>query len=153
MSLFRKIIIFLICLIPWGLGALFQMNSDFYNQINLPSFAPPAIVFPIVWTILYILIAISIYRIATKYNFKDNKSYYYTLIINYIFNQSFTILFFALESPFLGLIATIGTFVSSLFLYYETKQKDSLSAKLLIPYIIWSAFATILSFAIYIMNL
>ena len=60
---------FLIIIIPWFIGGLiFRSDTTFYKSLNKPVFAPPSILFPIVWTILYILIAISISLIL-----KDNK--------------------------------------------------------------------------------
>lgn len=149
----KKILIFIGILLPWFFSSLFQSNLEFYKSLYLPVFAPPGTVFSIVWTILYILIAISIYMITTDYKFKEAKSYYYSLIINYLFNQSFIILFFKLESPFLGLVATIGSFISALFLYYETKQLNKKASYFLIPYLLWLLFASILAFSIYFMNL
>ena len=147
----KKILTFIIILLPWFLSALF-MDTSFYKTINLPSFAPKPIVFAIVWPILYILIAISIYKVYEKVKL-TNKSYLYTLLINYIFNQSFTFMFFYLKSPFLGLLATLGTLISSLFLFNETREIDKQASYFLIPYILWNAFATILSFAIFLLNL
>lgn len=152
-KLFKNILLFLLCLVPWFFGALFQGDSSFYKELYLPKFAPPGILFAIIWPILYILIAITVYKIITKYNFKDNKEYYYSLIINFIFNQSFTIFFFALKSPFLGMVSTIGTFISGIFLYSYTKERINKLAYLLIPYLLWGLFASILSISIYFMNL
>ena len=57
----KKILKFLVILIPWFIGGLiFRTDSLFYKSLNKPVFAPPGIVFPIVWTILYFLIALSI---------------------------------------------------------------------------------------------
>ena len=65
----KKIFKFIVFLVPWFISSLlFKSDTIFYKSLNKPVFAPPGIVFPIVWTILYILIAISIYLI-----FKDNK--------------------------------------------------------------------------------
>lgn len=152
-KIIKNILIFLACLLPWFISTLFQGNNDFYNELYLPKFAPPSILFAIIWPILYVLIAISIYLIVKEYRFKDNKPYYISLIINYIFNQSFTIVFFALESPFLGMVSTIGSFISGLFLYAYSKDLNKKAAYLLIPYLLWSAFASILSISIYFMNL
>ena len=145
---------FLIILIPWFIGGLlFRSDTIFYKSLNKPVFAPPSIVFPIVWTILYILIAISIYLILKNNKLKDIPNYTKTLIINYFSNQVFSFLFFTLKSPFLALIDTFIVLISSLFLYYESKQLNKTSAKLLIPYIIWNIFATILIISIFFMNL
>lgn len=145
---------FLVCLLPWFLSNLiFKSDTIFYKGLNKPKFAPPSIVFPIVWTILYILIAISIYLIYKKDNYKDTPEYNKALLINYFSNQVFSFLFFTLKSPFLAIIDTFIVLISSLFLYYESKELNKVSAKLLIPYIIWNLFALVLIIAIFFMNL
>lgn len=139
----KKFFKFLIYLLPWFLsGILFKVDKVFYNSINKPFFAPPPIVFAIVWPILYILIAYSLYKNKIK-----NICYYKSLIINYFSNQIYTFLFFTIKSPFIAFVDTVIVFISSLFLYNEIKKKT------LIPYIIWNLFATILSFSIYILNI
>ena len=150
----KKILKFLIIALPWFIGGLiFRSDTVFYKSINKPVFAPPSLLFPIVWTILYILIAISIYLIFEKNSFKYTKDYNKTLLINYFSNQIFSFLFFTLKSPFLALIDTIIVLISSLFLFYESKKLNKNSAYLLIPYIVWNAFASILIISIFFMNL
>lgn len=150
----KKILKFIIFLLPWFVSALiFRSDTIFYKGLNKPTFAPPSIVFPIVWTILYILIAISIYLVYKDNNYKDTPNYNKTLLINYFSNQIFSFLFFTLKSPFLALIDTFIVLISSLFLYYESKELNKTSSRLLIPYIIWNLFATILIIFVFFMNL
>ena len=95
----KKILKFLLCLLPWFVGGLlFRSDTIFYKSLNKPVFAAPSIVFPIVWTILYILIGISIYLIFRNYSYKDTSSYNKTLLINYFSNQIFSFLFFTIKS-------------------------------------------------------
>lgn len=150
----KKILKFLVFLIPWFFGGiLFRSDTIFYKSLNKPIFAPPSILFPIVWSILYLLIAISIHLILNNNKLKDIPNYTKTLIINYFSNQIFSFLFFTLKSPFLALIDTFIVFISSLFLYYESRELNKTSAKLLIPYIIWNTFALVLIIFIFFMNL
>ena len=150
----KKFLKFLVIVIPWFIGGLiFRSDGNFYKSINKPFFAPPSIIFPIVWTILYILIAISIYMVYKDNNFSETKGYNKALLINYVSNQFFSFLFFTLKSPFLALIDTVIVLISSLFLYYETKELNKKASNFLIPYIIWNAFATILIIFIFFMNL
>lgn len=142
-NIFKNVVRFLIYLLPWFISSIiFRVDTSFYDSINKPFFAPPGIVFPIVWTILYILIAIGLYN-------NKNKSieYYKSLIINYFSNQIYTFLFFIIKSPFVAFIDTLVVLISSLFLYNETKSKW------FIPYIIWNVFATILSLSVYLLNI
>lgn len=142
-NIFKNVVRFLMYLLPWFISSIiFRVDTSFYDSINKPFFAPPGIVFPIVWTILYILIAIGLYN-------NKNKSieYYKSLIINYFSNQIYTFLFFVIKSPFIAFIDTLVVLISSLFLYNETKSKW------FIPYIIWNVFATILSLSVYLLNI
>lgn len=149
----KKIFIFIVCLIPWFISYLLKLDYNYYKEINLPFFAPPRIFYPIAWTIIYILVAITIYQIITSYKWKEiPKSYKITLLINYLFNQSYTIVFFGLKNPFLGIISTLGTFLSTLFLYEDTSLMNNKISKLFYPYIVLSLFATILSISIYLLN-
>ena len=142
-NIFKNVVRFLIYLLPWFISSIiFRVDTSFYDSINKPFFAPPGIVFPIVWTILYILIAIGIYNNKNK-----NIEYYKSLIINYFSNQIYTFLFFVIKSPFIAFIDTLVVLISSLFLYNETKSKW------FIPYIIWNVFATILSLSVYLLNI
>lgn len=142
-NIFKNVVRFLIYLLPWFISSIiFRVDTSFYDSINKPFFAPPGIIFPIVWTILYILIAIGLYN-------NKNKSieYYKSLIINYFSNQIYTFLFFVIKSPFIAFIDTLVVLISSLFLYNETKSKW------FIPYVIWNVFATILSLSVYLLNI
>ncbi len=142
-NIFKNVVRFLMYLLPWFISSIiFRVDTSFYDSINKPFFAPPGIIFPIVWTILYILIAIGLYNNKNK-----NIEYYKSLIINYFSNQIYTFLFFVIKSPFIAFIDTLVVLISSLFLYNETKSKW------FIPYIIWNVFATILSLSVYLLNI
>ncbi len=145
----KKIFKFLLFLLPWFLSSLFMKNVNFYKSLNLPFFAPPPILFAIVWPILYLLIAISIYKIS-KIGFSEK--YKYFLIANYIFNQSFTFLFFNLKSIILGTLSSILSLITAIFLFLETKKSNKKTSYLLIPYLIWLIFASILSISILFLN-
>ena len=146
---YKKIGFYLICLLPWFLSSLlFKSNNAYYTSLNLPFFAPPSYLFGIIWTILYLLIAYSIYK--TWIN-TDTK-YKIILLINYIANQLYTFFFFTLQNNFLALIDTIIVLISSIYLYKETKKIEEKNSKYLIPYIIWNSFALLLSFSIFVMN-
>ena len=146
---FKKIGLFILYLLPWFLSAiLFRSDTIYYKNLNLPFFAPPSIIFPIIWPILYLLITYSIFNV-----YKDsNNNYKKILLINYISNQLFSFFFFTIKSNILSLIDTIIVLVSSIYLLKETNQIDKKYSKYLIPYIIWNTYALILIFSILAMN-
>lgn len=149
----KKIVLYIICLLPWFVSSLVPIDTEFYNSLILPFFTPPNIFYGIAWTITYICIAISIYKIVSIYKWNEiPTSYKRTLLINYLANQSFMPLFFLLKSTFLGFVSCLITFISCLFLYEETSKLNEKSTKFLNPYVLLSLFATILSITIYIIN-
>lgn len=150
----KKILIYILCLAPWFIINIIPLNYNYFNEIKTPFFTPPKLFYPIAWTIIYILISITIYSIITSYKFKEiPKSYKITLLINYLFNQSYTLVFFGLKNQFLGFISCLGTLISTLFLYEETSLLETKKKYLLIPYILLSIFATILSATIFLINI
>ena len=150
----KKFFKFILCLLPWFITSLIPLDYNYLNMIKTPFFTPPILFYPIAWTIIYFLITITVYQILNLYKIKDLPSKYkITLLINYLFNQSFTLLFFGLKNNFLGFVACLGTLLSTLFLYNETSLIKSKVAKLLYPYILLGIFATILSLSIYLLNI
>ena len=149
-TLFR----FLVAFFPWFLsGLLFSSNFSFYDKIHLPVFALPKSLFFPIWTILYFFIAISITILLNKNYIRYEKEYKKSLFYNYLFNQFFLFFFFTLENIFFAFIDTVLIFITSLFLYYETKELNKKASYFLIPYVFFSIYATLLTLVIYFMNL
>lgn len=145
----KKISKFILFLLPWFISIiLFKIDKNYYFNLNKPFFSPQPIVFAIIWPILYLLISYSAYSIWNK---SDN-NYKIGLGINYLSNQLFTFFLFSLKSLSLSLIDTIIILLSSIYLYFKTKEYEKNKSKLLIPYIIWNSFAFILILFITIMN-
>ena len=149
----KKLIIFIISFIIWIIPSIFIRDYSFYNELNLPFFALPKWAFPIIWTLLYILISISISIIYSMYQPKYIKDYNKSLISHYIFNELFTYVLFVFKNLFFSFIIALSNLITSLFLYYETKSLDESSSKFLLPYVYFNVFATILSLTIYFINL
>ena len=146
---FKKILKYILFLLPWFLSSILSSSKyNYYNSLTVPFFAPPKIIFPIVWFVLFILIAYTVYKVYPM----SDKAYKKALFINYLSNQLFTILFFNLENLFLSFVDTVIVFMSSLYLYEATYNYDKAVSKYLIPYIIWNLFALILSLTITVMN-
>ncbi len=149
----KKILIFVLCLAPWFLANIFPIDYSYFDTIKLPFFCPPKSFYGIIWTILYILIAISIYGVVNNFRLKDiPKSYKVTLLINYLCNQAYTLIFFGLKNNFLAFVDALAIFISSLFLYQETNNLREKSSKFLDPYVLFSLFASILALTIYVIN-
>ena len=149
---YKKIFIILQFFFGFLIGQIIKPNK-WYENLNKPYLNPPKILFPIVWTILYLLIGISYYLIIIKF-----ESYYNFLfiimIIHLLINYSFTILFFYLKLKLLSAIICFITLVLAIYLYFIFFNYDNIgtASYLLIPYIIWLIFANYLSWTIYFIN-
>ena len=140
-------------LIPVILGAIIGfIISGFmdYNFLEQPPLAPPSILFPIVWTILYTLMGIS-YGILKNNNLTDLKLdliYYSQLIVNLLWPIAFFVLEWRLFS-FFWIILLIVLVINMIIKFYN---KIPLSGLLQIPYLLWLIFAAYLNLGIYLLN-
>lgn len=134
-------------------GRLGMSNQNTYNDFVKPSFSPPGWIFPIVWGILYFLMALAFYRIIIKGKQGENinKSVIY-FIIQLTLNFLWAIIFFRFKLygfAFLELLILLVFILLSIFEFYKL---DKIAAYLMIPYAIWVSFAGILNCAIWILN-
>ena len=121
-----------------------------YNTLQKPPLSPPGYIFPIVWTIIYILMGIG-YGILKSENKVDEKTkiiYYTQLIINALWS----IIFFVLEWRLFSIIWIILLDIVVIFMIKNFYSKNKIAGLLQIPYLIWILFATYLTIGIYILN-
>lgn len=141
--------IFFPLLIGLSVSLLTQGNFNF-QDLKQPPLSPPSILFPIVWTILYLLIGISYYLYKKNtYTEKTEIIIYYTQLL---VNALWTIIFFTLKLRFFAIIWILILVILIYTLISLFLQKYKLSAYLLIPYLIWCIFATYLTVGIYLLN-
>lgn len=128
-------------------GFISMNNMGIYEVINTSPISPPSIIFPIVWTILYILmgIGVAIYYINTN---KIPRIYILQLLVNFIW----PLIFFNLRAYFLSFIIILLLVVLVLKMIGEFFKVSKLSAFLQIPYLLWLLFATYLNLTIYFLN-
>lgn len=140
-------------LIPVILGAIvgfITSGSMDFNMLIKPNFAPPAILFPIVWTILYVLMGVSygILKSKTLTTDKINKIYYAQLFVN----LAWSIIFFIFKWRLFAYFWILFLIVLVIIMIKEFYEKNRTSGLLQIPYFIWISFASILNLSIYLLN-
>ncbi len=147
----KKIRVFLISLlIVFAVnlaGSLFTFgntNSEWYIS-NRPDFTPPSSVFSIVWPILYILIAISLYLVWIKSKKKDRIKIKLAYGTNLILNALWSYLFFGLQNPLAGFIDIILIWISIWAMIFAAYKIDRRASWLLVPYLLWVTFAAFLN--------
>lgn len=144
-------------LLTVGLGTLsglFTISeiTTWYAALIKPSFNPPNFLFAPVWFMLYTLMAISFYLIWDNEPSPKRDKALALFIIQFVFNIMWSFIFFKQHEIFIAFLDIILMWlfiVFSIVLFYKITRKASL---LLVPYIIWVSYATILNFAIWNFN-
>jgi len=130
------------------LGSIFtssSVNSEGYNSVK-PSITPPGFVFPIVWNILFFMIALSIYFSWISAKNKDTRKNIIILFgTNLVFNTLWSYLFFSLQNARAAFFDLTLIWISILALFVLTYRVDRKSFYLITPYFIWVTFAGILN--------
>ena len=144
----KNLLIILFPLIGGILISLFT-NSKSYKVINKPPLSPPGIIFPIVWTILYLLMGISFLISSKVKNDRQlNRVFITQLIINYVW----PILFFSIKAytfSVVWLIILLTTVIDMIVKLYNNKK---IAGILQFPYFIWLLFALYLNIGVAILN-
>lgn len=142
-------------LISLGVGLLSSLitsgSMDIYKYLSKPPFAPPSIIFPIVWTILYIFMGFSAYLIFNSNSNKKSNTltiYGIQLVLNFIL----PILFFLLNYRLVSFIVIITLLITIVIMIIKFYRINRLSAYLQIPYLLWVIFANYLNYGFYILN-
>lgn len=144
-------------LLAEGVGLLAGLlTSDatmiYANTITKPPLAPPAILFPIVWTVLYALMGIGAARVATSPNRKPDNFALNIFIVQLIVNFFWSLIFFNAQAFGFAAIWLVLLWVLVVIMIFAFWKVDRLAAWLQIPYLIWLTFAAYLNFAVYLLN-
>ena len=139
-----------------GLSALLTAgNMDIYSVITKPPLAPPSILFPIVWTVLYILMGVSSAMIYLQRdeNPTTARNSLITYGISLFLNFFWSIIFFNMQVFLFAFIWIILLWISILATILQYRKISPLAAALQVPYLLWVTFAAYLNFAIYLLNM
>lgn len=129
-------------------------NMNLYEEISTPALSPPSILFPIVWTILYVLMGVSAALIYNSIYIDSDKrvkalsTYGLSLIVNFFWS----IIFFNMRMYFFAFIWLILLWVLVLKTILEYWEINKAAAIIQIPYLLWVTFAGYLTFSIYLLN-
>jgi len=146
--------LFLIILITSSASAIggfttATFKEPWYSEIILPSFNPPSWVFGPVWTALYILMSIAIWRVWVIFHDRKILNLYF---FHLFFNSTWSIVFFGFHQIELALINLIIILIFIIILMKIYFDKEKISFFIMIPYFLWSAYALVLNSAIVILN-
>ena len=142
----------LLALTVGGLSALATANNmNIYDKITMPPLSPPGWLFPVVWSILFILMGISAALIFVS-DSAQKESALFVYAVSLALNFTWSILFFNMQAFILSFIVLVGLWVSIIITIVKYFTIDKTAAWLQMPYLIWVTFAGYLNAAIVILN-
>jgi tryptophan-rich sensory protein len=151
----KLIISLVVCQMAGVIGSIFTVRSvtTWYLTLKKPFFTPPSWVFGPAWITLFVLMGIALYRVWAKGTPAPAIKIALTVFfVQLLFNVLWSIAFFGLRNPLLGLL-DIGLLwiliLVTLALFFRV---DRAAGLLLVPYLLWVSFASVLNGAIYFLN-
>lgn len=127
---------------------------SWYAQLTKPIFNPPSWIFGPVWTTLYTLMGIALYLIWSKgYRNKKIKEAVQLFLIHLVFNSLWSIVFFGLKNLGMAFVIIIVLWTMIACLIQKFWKIDKRASYLLFPYLAWVSFASLLNFAIWLLNM
>lgn len=127
-------------------------DSAWFQSLTLPWFYPPPALFGIVWTLLFTLLGVAVYLVYRSPAGRDRSIALTAFVIQMVFNVAWSPAFFALESPGLGLAVIVPLIGLIMVTIAAFDRVDRRAAGLLVPYLLWVGFATVLNGTIYLLN-
>ena len=142
------------CLLVGMIGGIStsQQIETWYQILNKPSWTPPNCIFAPIWTILYIIMGISVWLIFRKRDVYSTKSAFLFFVFQLLLNAAWSHLFFGMQNPFAGFIDILVLWVAILATIKSFLKVSKLAAVLMIPYFVWVSYATCLNYSIWRMN-
>ncbi len=153
-NLKRFLISMAIPLLVGGLSALITRgNMDLYSKITSPTWAPPAWIFPVVWTILYVLMGLSLYIVWNSNASKRDKYIAFVIFALQLFlNFLWSPIFFNTQWFLAAFVLLVVLWLFVILMILSFNKISKTSAVLQIPYLLWLTFAGYLNLAIYLLN-
>lgn len=142
------------CLAVGAIGGAVTATSvgTWYQQLRKPSFNPPNWVFAPVWTALYIAMAVAAWRVWRARGLEGARSALVLFALQLALNLGWSILFFGLRQIGLALIEILILLATLVATTLAFRRIDGIAALLLVPYVAWVSFATVLTAAVWRLN-
>ena len=132
-------------------GVLSSPDSPWFRALEKPAFYPPEIAFPVVWTLLFTLMGVSLW-LVWRSDAAGRRLALGLFALQMAFNVAWTPAFFALEELLLGLLVIVALWVLVVATIVAFDRVDRRAAALLVPYLAWVTFAAVLNFELWRLN-
>lgn len=154
-DIWRLIISIVVCQLAGVIGSIFTTPAipTWYASLKKPSFSPPNWLFAPVWITLFVLMGIALFLVWRKgLDAPFVKSGLILFGIQLVFNVLWSVAFFGSRSPLGGLIVIIILWIAILLTILQFWKVSQLAGILLLPYIVWVSFASVLNLALFLLN-
>ena len=149
----KRLISWIIPLAVGGLATLLSGGTDLYQTINQPPLSPPGWVFPIVWTILYVLMGEAAYRVLTSGADKGQiKKALIAYGVQLFLNFLWPLVFFGGQMYLTAFILLIALWIAILITARWFSQINETAGDLMLPYLLWVTFAGYLNLGVFLLN-
>ena len=144
----------ILCQVAGFLGSLFTTPAipTWYATLKKPFFNPPNWIFSPVWISLFILMGISLFFVWRRPDHPKFKIAFIFFFVQLILNILWSVAFFGLRSPLLGLMDIVLLWIAILFTIVNFFKVSKMAGVLLLPYLLWVSFAALLNFSLWILN-
>ena len=132
-------------------GLIVSDSGTIYASLEKPPLSPPAIVFPIVWMILYVLMAVAaaiVYKSGSPDKYETLRLYVIQLAVNFLW----PLIFFGTQKFFFALVWLVILWLLVALLTKRFYKIEPMAGYLLLPYLIWVTFALYLNIGVYFLN-
>jgi tryptophan-rich sensory protein len=128
------------------------MPGEWYANLVKPAWTPPAAVFAPVWTVLYILMGVAAWLVWRKAGFAEAKAPLVLFIVQLALNALWSYLFFGAQSPMLAFFEIVVLWILILLVMVAFWRIMPQAGALLLPYLCWVGFASVLNFQLWRLN-
>lgn len=143
------------CFVVSGLGGWVTAGpvKNWYPALAKPALlTPPDAAFPVVWTLLYLLMAVAAWRVWQRAGWQEGRAALGLFGLQLMLNLGWSVLFFGLQRPGLALAEVIALWLAILATLLRFRRHDRLAGWLLAPYLAWVGYAALLNGLIWWMN-
>lgn len=154
----NKIVTFIISVaIPFAAGAIGSIATipnipTWYAALEKPFFNPPNWIFGPVWTLLYILMGVSLYLVWTAHNKQSKKRAFALFGAQLALNTLWSLVFFGLHWPWLAVVVILALWITIVMTMQTFRRYSQTSFWIFMPYIVWVSFAAVLNISVALLN-
>ncbi len=127
-------------------------NMDWYDKLVKPMGTPPSEIFGVIWPILYLMMAVSLFLFWRNSSGKDRVAGIVVFVLQLILNFAWSPVFFGMMNPTLALVVVVLLWLVLVVNIWYFARYSQVAAWLLVPYLIWVTYATYLNAGIVVLN-